>query len=386
MSTSCPPQPPKRTRHPGAGALILTAATLLLGVLTLVGEWPHTPTAWLAVDVATLAVSVALMPLLSRRRVLGAGLQAVLAAVSPTGTPGSTIATIQVAWRERFTPAAALAAAGVAAHLLRWLWRPFPGLTFPWWVVVAVAVYAALLGWGAQARARERLIASLAERARRAEADQDRRIAAARAAERAQIAREMHDVLAHRLSLLATYAGAMAYRPDAPLAQRTEAAAVIRTGAHEALQELREVITVLREDPAEADEATGTRPQPTLADLPDLVAECTRAGMSITVTDETTQAPPSSIGRAAYRIVQEALTNARKHAPGAPVALTLAGGPQTGWLTVTAHNPHTDGGAHLPSSGTGLVGLAERARLVGGHLEHRAGPEGFVVAARLPWG
>ena len=379
--------PARRPRHqPGAGALILTGATLLLGVLTLVGEWPHTSTSWLVVDVATLAASAGLMPLVSRHRVLGAGLQAVLAAVSPTGTPGSTIATIQVAWRERFTPAAVLAAAGVGAHLLRWLWRPFPGLSFSWWVVVAFAVYAALLGWGAQARARERLIGSLAERARRAEADQEQRVAEARIAERTQIAREMHDVLAHRLSLLATYAGAMAYRPDAPVAQRTQAADVIRTGAHEALEELRQVIAVLRDDHDPADEGDGTRPQPTLADLPALVAECTAAGMEITVTDRTTGAPPSTIGRAAYRIVQEALTNARKHAPGAPVTLTLAGGTEAGWLTVTAKNPcAADGGAHLPSSGTGLVGLAERARLVGGHLEHAAGPDGFQLEARLPW-
>src|SRR5690625_1977654 len=127
----CPARPPGRPprtgrtrQHRGAEALILTGATLLLGVLTLIGEWPHTASPWLVVDVATLAASAALMPLLSRHRVLGAGLQAVLAAVSPTGTPGSTMATIQVAWRERFTPAAALTAAGVGAHLLRWLWRP----------------------------------------------------------------------------------------------------------------------------------------------------------------------------------------------------------------------------------------------------------------------
>src|SRR5699024_6226546 len=133
MSDPCPAPPPGRTprthrtrQHRGAEALILTGATLLLGVLTLLGEWPHTSTPWLVVDVATLAASAGLMPLVSRHRVLGAGLQAVLAAVSPTGTPGSTMATIQVAWRERFTPAAALAAAGVGAHLLRWLWRPFP--------------------------------------------------------------------------------------------------------------------------------------------------------------------------------------------------------------------------------------------------------------------
>lgn len=367
------------------GDAILMGATLVLGVLTLIGEWAQTPTGPLILDCAVLSVSVALMPVLNRRRLLGAGLQAVLAAISPVGTSGSTIATVNTAWRERFWPAAVLAAAGVAAHLLRWIWRPYPGLTFGWWVVLVIAVHAALFGWGAQARARQRLIASLAERAHRAEAEQARRVAEARAQERTLIAREMHDVLAHRLSLLATYAGAMEYRPDAPAEQRAQAAGVIRTSVHEALEELREVIAVLRDDPADQGEG-GTRPQPTLGDLPALVAECRRAGMHVTVTDETAGDPPSTIGRAAYRIVQETLTNARKHAEGAPVAITLAGDAERGELTVCVRNRLIgDGGAHLPGSGTGLIGLAERARLVGGRLEHRVGRQDFEVEARLPW-
>jgi signal transduction histidine kinase len=89
---------------------------------------------------------------------------------------------------------------------------------------------------------------SLQERARRAEAEQGRRVAEARASERTRIAREMHDVLAHRLSLLATYAGAIEYRPDAPPDQVARAAGVVRDGAHQALDELREVITVLRDE------------------------------------------------------------------------------------------------------------------------------------------
>ena len=377
------PAPPARAAR--TGDAIVIGATLVLGVLTLIGEWAQTPTGPLIMDCAVLGVSVALMPVLNRRRLLGAGLQAVLAALSPAATPGSTIATINTAWRERFWPAAALAAAGVGAHLLRWIWRPYPGLTFGWWVILVLAAHAALFGWGAQARVRQQLIASLAERARRAEADQAQRIAEAHAQERTLIAREMHDVLAHRLSLLATYAGAMEYRPDAPAEQRAQAAGVLRTGVHEALEELRQVIAVLRDDPAEAGEG-GTRPQPSLGDLPTLVAECRRAGMQVTVTDQTTGDPPSTIGRAAYRIVQEALTNARKHASGAPVTITLAGGGEQGELTVCVHNRLiADGGAHLPGSGTGLVGLAERARLVGGRLEHRAGSQDFEVEARLPW-
>ena len=379
------PTPPPARAARTTSAVILVGATLVLGVLTLIGEWAQTPTGPLILDCAVLGVSVALMPVLSRSRLLGAALQAILAALSPAGTPGSTIATINVAWRERFWPAAALAAAGVAAHLLRWIWRPYPGLTFGWWLVLVVAVHAALFGWGAQARVRQRLIASLAERARRAETEQARRVTEARAQERTLIAREMHDVLAHRLSLLATYAGAMEYRPDAPVEQRTQAAGVIRTGVHEALEELREVIAVLRDEPVDQ-AGDGIRPQPTLGDLPALVTECSAAGMHVTVTDETSGAPPSTIGRAAYRMVQEALTNARKQAPGAPVSIEVAGSTVQGELTVRVRNPLiADGGAHLPGSGTGLVGLAERARLVGGQLEHRAGPQDFEVEARLPW-
>ena len=379
------PTPPPARAARTTSAVILVGATLVLGVLTLIGEWAQTPTGPLILDCAVLGVSVALMPVLSRSRLLGAALQAILAALSPAGTPGSTIATINVAWRERFWPAAALAAAGVAAHLLRWIWRPYPGLTFGWWLILVVAVHAALFGWGAQARVRQRLIASLAERARRAETEQARRVTEARAQERTLIAREMHDVLAHRLSLLATYAGAMEYRPDAPVEQRTQAAGVIRSGVHEALEELREVIAVLRDEPVDQ-AGDGIRPQPTLGDLPALVTECSAAGMHVTVTDETSGAPPSTIGRAAYRMVQEALTNARKHAPGAPVSIEVAGSTVQGELTVRVRNPLiADGGAHLPGSGTGLVGLAERARLVGGRLEHRAGPDDFEVVARLPW-
>ena len=379
--TASPPTRAART----ANDAVLIGATLALGVLTLIGEWSQTPTGPLILDAAVLMVVAALMPVLNRHRLLGAGLQAALAALSPAGTPGSTIATVNTAWRERFWPAAALAATGVAAHLLRWIWRPYPGLTFGWWLILVLAVHAALFGWGAQARARQHLLASLAERARRAEAEQAQQVAEARAQERTLIAREMHDVLAHRLSLLATYAGAMEYRPDAPAEQRAQAAGVIRTSVHEALEELREVIAVLRDESTE-EGGDGTRPQPTLGDLPALVTECTSAGMAVTVTDETTGAPPSTIGRAAYRIVQEALTNARKHSAGAPVDIALTGDAEQGELTVMVRNPLiADGGAHLPGSGTGLVGLAERARLVGGHLEHRAGPQGFEVEARLPW-
>jgi signal transduction histidine kinase len=238
-------------------------------------------------------------------------------------------------------------------------------------------------------------------------------VAEARAAERARIAREMHDVLAHRLSLLATYAGALAYRPDAPPEQVSRAAEVVRTGVHQALDELREVIGVLRDDTL-PDLAAGIAPLPGLADLPELVRESRAAGMRIetggaawqaTVLPEAGlpgeglpesrlpeaggQAVPEAAGRTMYRVVQEGLTNARKHAPGQPVTVTLDGEPGAG-LDVTVVNPAGPapafaGAAAVPGTGTGLIGLTERLELAGGKLEwHNADGE-FLLHAWLPW-
>ena len=166
---------------------------------------------------------------------------------------------------------------------------------------------------------------SLREQACRAEAEQASRVAEARAAERASIAREMHDVLAHRLSLLATYAGALEYRPDAPPEQLARAAGVVRAGVHQALDELREVIGVLRDD----DPAAVARPQPGLSDLEELVEETRDAGTPVDLIgpESRPEELPDGLGRTAYRVVQEGLTNARKHAPGLPVRLLLDGRP-----------------------------------------------------------
>jgi signal transduction histidine kinase len=130
----------------------------------------------------------------------------------------------------------------------------------------------------------------------------------------------MHDVLGHRLSLLSVHAGALEFRPDASPEEIAGAAKVIRENAHQALQDLREVVGVLRAP-------VGELPQPTLADARQLVAESGRAGMRVELREEIGGAVPDLVGRTAYRVVQEALTNARKHAPGAAVDVHLAGAP-----------------------------------------------------------
>jgi signal transduction histidine kinase len=196
----------------------------------------------------------------------------------------------------------------------------------------------------------------------------------------------MHDVLAHRLSLLSVHANALVHRPGAPAEDIARASDVIRESAHQALQDLRAVIGVLR-TPAQYADGAG---QPALAELDSLVGESKQAGMDVSVTDTRhAKAPlPLIVDRCAYRLIQEGLTNARKHAPGSAVTITLAGAPGNG-LRVSVRNgvaAHRDPVTHIPGAGTGLVGLRERVDLAGGVLTHAGSPDGrFELSADLPW-
>ena len=355
----------------------------LLVSATAYGEYAAGARGWLfAFELVAGAAGIALMPWLFRGTVRPALVLAALAAVAPTVTPTSTIATQYVARQERLPVAVGVAAAGICAHALRGLWLPMAGLSYGWWLVLVVACHAALVAIGALSQTRQALIRSLQERAERAEAEQGRRVAEARAAERAAIAREMHDVLAHRLSLLATYAGALEYRPDHPPEKLSAAAGVIRDGVHQALNELRDVISLLHADSADAD-----RPVPALDDLPELVEESRAIGTPVEVHD-TRPTPadlPGTTGRTAYRVLQEALTNARKHAPGQPVRIELDGTPGSR-LVIDVCNPLAPvPSTGIPGAGHGLVGLTERVRLAGGRLDHRATSTEFRLSASLPW-
>lgn len=287
----------------------------------------------------------------------------------------------------RTAVAVAVTGVGFLTNLVFSWTRPDPAMSY--WVTVSwgMVLTLAVLAWGMFVRARRQLIVSLRERAERAEAEQQLRVAQARHLERTRIAREMHDVLAHRISLLSLHAGALEFRPDAPADEVARAAGVIRGSAHAALQDLREVIGVLR---AEGDGEAPEPPQPTLADLPALIAESRAAGVRVNVNDSVgrPQEVPAALGRAAYRIVQEGLTNARKHAAGAAVTLDVSGGPGIG-LTVAIGNRWpvgTPAGGTLPGAGTGLVGISERVTLAGGRLAYGRDDAGdFRLAAWLPW-
>jgi len=250
--------------------------------------------------------------------------------------------------------------------------------------IVTVVVTAAALSWGMYVGSRRELLWTLRKRAEEAEADQERRETGARVTERSRIAREMHDVVAHRISQVSMQAGAMSFREDLTADELRAGSALIQTQANRALDELRSVLGALR------DPDTGApldRPQPTFADLAELISDACATGMNIELDDLVGPdvAVPDAAGRTAYRIVQEGLTNAGKHAPGALVRVELSGTPESG-LDILVQNPLGFGsGSAAPGSGLGLVGLAERTALMGGRLEHQRVGSTFVLRGWIPW-
>jgi signal transduction histidine kinase len=265
-----------------------------------------------------------------------------------------------------------------------------PSVTSSPWVInlaFGLVFTVAVLVWGMYLGSRRELMWTLRDRAERAEAEQELRVDQARSTERARIAREMHDVLAHRISLISMHAGALTYRTDLSADAMRETAELIQTKAHEALTDLRQVLGVLRSDGATA--AGQREPQPTFEDLDDLVREAEQSGMRIQYADRVLDAVemPERVGRTTYRIVQEGLTNARKHAPGVTVLVQVGGSPADG-VSITIRNParsNHHNGTRTPGAGLGLVGLGERAKLAGGRLEARRTGGSFELTGWLPW-
>ncbi|WP_433517668.1 sensor histidine kinase [Nonomuraea sp. CA-143628] len=247
-------------------------------------------------------------------------------------------------------------------------------------IMIGTVVLGGLTLFGLYFRERQDLAASQQEAALLTERQQLQQIEQAKLAERLKIAHEMHDVLAHRISLLSMLAGGLAYRKDLSAEETREAALAIQENAHQSLNELRTVLGSLRHD--ESLEA----PQPDLTHLDALFDEVRTAGQQVEVDDTIgdRELLPTPTGRHAYRIVQEALTNARKHAPGSRVTAKLGGRPGDG-LRILVSNPALFATAAGPGSRLGLVGLAERIRMAGGTLSHAVRDGRFVLDATLPW-
>ncbi len=236
----------------------------------------------------------------------------------------------------------------------------------------------------AYVNARRRLVRALTERAERAE--RERRLLAeqARAQERTRLAGEMHDIVTHRVSLMVLQAGAL--RMTAKDQATRDAAEQLRAAGCQALDELRDLVGVLRTAPA--GESVAEQPPPSPADFAALAARCAAAGSPTELTEDGDPALASPVvGRTAYHVVREALTNAGKHAPGAPTRVTVSYGLSE--VRVTVHNaaPHTlpDPGLVKTGSGMGLANLRQRVEVVRGSLSAGPTPDGgFTVTARLP--
>jgi len=368
-----------------AGCLLAAAVGALFLIPTLKEDANPLSTSQLIVDAG--CGTLACLALWWRRRwPLGVALCcAVLGAASISATPAGLLALFSLAVYRNGRQALLVAVLWIPCLLVFAAYSP---TTDALSVVLLVTPLAfAATAWGMFIRARRQLLLTLRDRAVRAEDAQRLHADRIRLAERTRIAREMHDVLGHRISLLALHAGALAFQPDLPPDVR-ETAELMRSTARQALVELRAVIGVLRDEPGQ--ELVPAAPQPTLSDIPRLVEETRRAGGKIDLemrVDHPGDAP-SAVGRDAYRIVQESLTNIRKHARGTTGGVRVTGAVDHG-LQVSVRNrlpvgPNT--GPELPGSGAGLIGLQERVTLAGGTLVH--GPDGagdFVVHAELPW-
>ncbi|NYE37666.1 signal transduction histidine kinase [Nocardioides cavernae] len=261
--------------------------------------------------------------------------------------------------------------------------------TLPLWASLSFGglVSGILVATGYAMGSQRQLVDSYRARAETAEREQRARVAQAQAAERTRIAREMHDVLAHRISLVAMNASTLSYRTDLSEEDRATAARSIEENAHRALSDLRAVLGVLRDPTQPADEGP-ERPQPGIDDLAALVEEEAAGGMRVRLSQAVEGELPTSTGRTAYRIVQEALTNVRKHAPGTTVTVDVAGSPDDG-VVIAVRNAAPVApvrGPSLPASGLGLLGLAERAALAGGRINHGVDATGgYSVRAWIPW-
>jgi signal transduction histidine kinase len=372
------------TLSAGGGALLLVLRAGASGTGVLPG--PHA----LAVGVdAGIGAAASAALWLRRRWPAGLALAMLLVfVVSLSAGAASLLALINVGIRRQARVALAVAGlyqvAFIGYYLLWYRRYPF-WIAWPW----ALTEFAALVAWGMYIRARRQLVASLRDRAEQAEAAQQLLARQARQAERARIAGEMHDVLGHRVSLIALQAGGLQVRPDLPPAQVRETAGLIWSTAREALEELRGIVGVLRDGDG-AQVGVPSAPQPSLRDIAPLVEESRRAGMNVKLDMQVTEpdTAPGALGRDACRVVREALTNVSKHARGTAVTVSVSRRAGSG-LLVTIRNRLPVGqsaGEPLPGTGLGLVGLAERVRLSGGTFTHGPSPDGdFVVNAALRW-
>ncbi|WP_370420496.1 sensor histidine kinase [Streptomyces sp. QH1-20] len=422
---------PRTGRFPTVGGRLLASARavpagrVLRGALLWAGlAVPALGTAWLgltepqswwrqagALGVLGVAAAVSrVRPVLALLLAAGLGLAASPSLFTLSYGPALSVLGYLLGRRSAAPRPAQLAFAGIAAVGTALVLLRGADPVIEWLVLIGTLLFGAVFPWltGRYRRQYRELVAAGWSRAAQLEREQEIVADRARLRERARIARDMHDSLGHELSLIALRAGALQVAPGLDPAHRT-AAADLREAAAAATDRLHDIIGVLR-DP-EPGPGPGTGPTPSTAPLvpadetiPALVERAATSGLRVRLratsgdggvpgagagARQGTSGAPTMAERAAYRVVQEALTNAAKHAPGAEVEVTVERGPHETVVTVVngpaaPDGPTPDAAPAATPSGTGLIGLRERAALAGG--ECVAGPHegGFRVVARLP--
>ncbi len=393
-----PTRPAPRTARDWA----VDVAVFLFAVLIWVGEFTTSVLPnlyglpeWIRVVDPILGAAACLALWWRRRFPLALGIGAgVAGALSNTAVAAVAVLIFSLALHRGWKWAVPVALAGILAGS-PYIVMYFPGNIGPptLWLIMLTLVTMLVVTMGLAVRARRQLVWALRLRADAALVDQQRQLEDSRRTERENIAREIHDTLAHRISLLSVHAGALEYRTlmaesgttsALTAAEVRETVGVLRTNAHLALEELRDVLHVLHRDTTATDRAA---PQPTVAQLTQLLDEAEQSGQQVDAdlgSDLSDLRP--QLQRTIYRVVQEGLTNARKHAPGARVRIVVGGEPEAG-IAVQVSNPVPVGvtASEIPGARAGLVGLTERVALHGGVLTTEVRGGHFRLLARIPW-
>lgn len=359
-----------------AACLILAAA--MAGVALFVPAPVLLP---LSPLITTVVAALACVSLLLRRRAPVA-LTVVLilgSAVLPALSGASLIALFTAAVHRRLPTVMLLALlAGVSAMVQYSVVFAVGGAQY--WLAVGATMVLSLLvvGWGMAVRGRRELVLLMADRVRQIQREQESRLREARQAVREGLARDLHDSLAHRLSLISMTAGTLDYRTTASSRDFDEVVEILRWNARQGMNELRQVVTVLRRPDGHA--APG---QYHPGGVLDLVAEARASGQEV---DLEWSIPGDRLGRllhdTLYRCVQEGLSNARKHAPGRQVRVT-GQVDQRGSIQLTLTNS-IDPGEHADGSRSGLLGLEERVSNAGGRLATSVSGNAYQLSVAWP--
>lgn len=356
-------------------------------------------------DAALGVVALVLYPFRHRAPLLIALVICASTFVSALALGASTLVIASISTRRRVREIVPVAVLSLVAGVIAEITLPQTEELPPWAIaLMSTLSIGVVVVTGLYIGGRRQLHHSLREQVQSERRERAAHIEQARASERTRIAREMHDTLAHRLSLVSLHAGALEFRTDLSHEQIAQTAATVRENAQLAGDELRAVLGVLRDPEYGTLESTGML-QPSLRNLDELLAVSERAGNPVDLVvdadvDPLWHAPSETLSRTVFRVIQEAVTNARKHAPHTRVSIRVSG--ESGeFVALTIRNPieHVDSDVDAvrenssaemlaaPASGLGLVGLAERVRLVGGTLERDPGAHEnvFTLKVWFPW-